>query len=172
MMPLNIIEMKNFVFILLINLVVYEVSAHDIRLATYEINLSREGYTLDINFDKIDLQRSLVNNYPENWEQINNEGMNGYIEMYLESNLQLSFNAQCVDINIESIVHDEEYIRVHASLSVKIDDVVTIEVANTCLIDYNDRYSNVVRSNLNGRSRSFHLNNERIRTVIDYREGA
>ncbi|UII33454.1 hypothetical protein LVD17_06410 [Fulvivirga ulvae] len=143
---------------------------HDIRMAIFEISEDNKNYTLDISFDKKDLERSLITAYPELLTVKDNMTRESYIKDYLESNFQLAINNKCIAPNIEAVTYEDEYVRIHATLPIKWQSVETINVFNTCLLDYNEGHSNIIKVRLNKRTRTFRLSAERITTVVDYRE--
>ena len=143
---------------------------HDIRMAIFEISKDSKNYTLDISFDKKDLERSLITAYPKLLTAKDNMTRESYIKDYLESNFQLAINNNCVVPNIEAVTYEDEYVRIHATLPIKWQNVETINVFNTCLLDYNEGHSNIIKVRLNERTRTFRLSSERITTVVDYRE--
>lgn len=143
---------------------------HDIRMAIFEIYKDNKSYILDISFDRMDLERSLITAYPELLTTADEEVREAYLKDYLESNFQLAFNSSCVVPNVEVIIYEEEYVRVHATLPIKRQKIETINVFNTCLLDYNEGHSNIIKVNLNDRVRTFRLSAERNMTIVDYRE--
>lgn len=143
---------------------------HDIRMAIFEISKGNENYALDISFDKTDLERSLITAYPELLPMTDNKTRESHIKDYLESNFQLAINNKCVVPNIEAVTYEDEYVRIHATIPIKWQRVETINVFNTCLLDYNEGHSNIIKVSLNDRTRTFRLSAERITTIVDYRE--
>lgn len=143
--------------------------AHDIKMAMFEISKSDAGYALDMSFDKLDLEKSLLTSFPEISGLTDNTLRAEYIKDYIESNLRMDFNGVCASPQISSIIYEEEYIRVYATIPLPLDSIHTIEVFNTCLIDYNKGHMNIIKVSLNDTVRTFRLSAERIRTTVEYK---
>jgi len=157
--------MKKLVFIVFI-FIVQLGYGHDIRMAMFEISQNEQGYLLEMSFDKLDLEKSLITAYPSLSESNDREAA---IIEYIKGNFQLSINDTCVDFEVEQITYEEEYVRVKATLPVEYKKIHIINVFNTCLIDYNEGHNNIIKSKLNGKTRTFRLSHKRTSTVIDYR---
>ena len=143
---------------------------HGLNMATFEIFQEGQTYQLRASLDREDLGRSVLTNYRELGQPGDWEAMKPFIARYLKSNFQLIINAHCVDIQVKEVSYTQNLVTISAELPLQVfEEVKTIQVLNTCLIDYKSRHSNVIRATLNGRERSFLLNSDRIRTIIDYR---
>lgn len=161
--------MKKILIILLLLLCHFSY-AHDIKMAVFEITESGNGYALDISFDKLELEKSLITAYPELLTMNDNERRERFIIEYLEGNFQMMFNGSCVSPEIHSVSYERDYVRVHATVVRHFTDIKTIDVFNTCLIDYNKGHLNIIKVSLHDRVRTFRLSADRIRTTIDYQE--
>jgi len=159
--------MRIFLTILLLQIATFGYG-HDIRLAIFEISegQSVNQLILNISFDKDDLELSLTMNYP----QISQGVKNDLIRKYVNENFQISLNSNSVELIINSIKYDDEFVRLTASITEFNESIKQIRVFNTCLIDYTEEHSNIIKSKLYDKVRSFRLTEDRISTVIDYSE--
>ena len=160
--------MKRILIIILLTVSHFGYS-HDMKMAMFEIFKSDVGYGLDMSFDKLDFEKSLITSFPEMSGLKDSEARAAYIIHYIESNLQMDFNGVCITPEVQSIVYEEEYVRVYAMLPLQLDDIHTINIFNTCLIDYNEGHMNIIKVRLNGAVRTFRLSAERIRTTVEYK---
>ncbi len=148
-----------------------EALSHGMHMAIFEISQTEEGCSLNISFDKEDLVKSLLTNYPDLSGKQDIASMRSHIVAYLNSNFQLRFNTQCIDVDVTDILYAKNYVRIKASLLTEVNEMIrSVSVFNTCLIDYTEGHTNVVRAHLNGRFRSFKLDRERTSTFIDYND--
>lgn len=144
--------------------------AHDIQIATFEISDAADGFAIEIALDKEDFGKSLLTAFPDLKVDSGIEVWEAHIKQYIAMNFQLRFNGHCEDLVIDNITYDENYIRLSGHIPSQIRKVSKIDVFNTCLIDYNEGHLNLVRSNINGKNRTFRLSENRISTVIEYVE--
>lgn len=141
--------------------------SHDIKMAIFEISRQYNGYIMEVSLDKADFERSLLTTYPVLQQSDDPDLRKHFIREYLYNNFQLHINAQCQEMRIEKITHQEEYVKLAIELPY-IGTVKEINVFNTCLIDYNPGHMNIFKANLNDKVRTFNLNEDRITTSFSY----
>ncbi|TRX61336.1 hypothetical protein FNH22_04580 [Fulvivirga sp. M361] len=158
--------MKKHIIIIIILFLCYNSYGHELNMAIFEITRGDSGYVLNINFDRRNLEKSLVTTYPELINAHHEVSWRIHIQEYLAANFQLIVNEQCTEIDIHAIDYEQDYIRITASLPLPEVQIQTINVFNTCLIDYNETHSNLIRTNVFGKARAFRLDKDRIEVVI------
>lgn len=160
--------MKRIALVTILFLSSYFGYGHDLRMAVFEINRVENGLSLSVNFDRDALLRSVLTANQE-FETLTEPQLNELIVWYINHNLGLSINGNCVEIEFDSIHHDNENISLQGLMIGQYGNVEYIEVFNTCLIDYNKKHLNIMKSTLHNRVRTFRLSEDRIVTTIDYR---
>ena len=158
--------MKKHIITVIILFLWYTGDCHELNMAIFEIIREDSGYTLNINFDRRNLEKSLVTTYPELINAHHEISWRMHIQEYLAANFQLMINEQCTEIDIHAIDYEQDYIRINANVSFPEVQIQTIGVFNTCLIDYNKAHSNLIRTNIFGKVRAFRLDKDRIEIVI------
>ncbi len=133
-------------------------AAHDLRIAYFEISKKEAGYELVVRFDRQDILKEL-GAFSE---------LDVALTSYLASHLSLLFDGEKVNWQVNDVTMDQLFIQMKCSLQTRRNQVSTINVWNTCLIDAVEKHDNIVISQLHGRSRSFRLNRKREQTIIKY----
>lgn len=158
--------MRKLILILVLSCSVLVGYSHDARLAVFEVSQDDGQYKLTINLDILDLQKSILTAYPELQGQ-NGEQYKGYIEEYIRNNFQLIIDGECQEWATDSMKFDKNYMRLYCKLDY-VGEAKEIEVFNTCLIDYNEKHTNIFKSTLHDKIRTFKLSAERISTRVTY----
>ncbi|MTI38550.1 DUF6702 family protein [Fulvivirga lutimaris] len=159
--------MKTLSIILITFLVNISAYGHSARMAIFELSETDGHYTMSVALDIDDLLKSLITSYPE-FEKANTEReYEEFINRYLQANFQLQINSQCQEMIVRSISNDDEYVRILIDLPFS-GDAVSLNVFNTCLIDYNEGHLNIFKSSLHDRIRTFKLDKDRISTELSY----
>lgn len=136
--------------------------AHDVRMAVFEISEKNNAFDLFVRFDREDLLIALREYCPDY-----NQLTDCFVE-YMDSNLNLQFNGQPVELVYDKHLFEQDFVELNFQLKTSESLVKTIKVENTCMIQSMEGHLNIVKSMLNGRSRSFRLDKDRVETIIRY----
>jgi len=142
--------------------------AHDLKMAFFEFTESTRGIVLQLTFDKDDLALSLTKINPELegekdlkvWEQA--------AKAYLTTHFKLKLNQAEMKVSPTTFGYDKDYVRIEMVMDNVPAQVKTIDIWSDCLIADIKGQSNIVKSKLNGKTRTFRLNKKRTSIKIDY----
>ena len=148
--------MRRLVFPALLFLT-FNLNAHDIRLAYFEISRDSDHYNLIIRFDRDDILNEL-GAFGD---------LNEAFGRYIDGHLSLIFDGHKVRWQVNEIQLEDLFVIVDCEIAYN-SDVKTINVWNTSLISSIDGHDNVVVLKLHNKNRSFRLNKQRQITVIRY----
>ena len=145
------------------------VQAHDIRLAIFELSESASGdyLSLNVSMDKEDLQRSISNLHPD-FADASATTKENWIVAYLKENFKITAAQDCAEITNFDLSYEEDFVKIKARVKGLSKPIRQIQIQNTCLIDYTEGHSNIIKCKLHGKLRSFRLTEDRVSTVIEY----
>lgn len=135
---------------------------HDFKIGRFELRPEDESITLYVRLDRFNILeaiKSKCTNYNE---------LDKCFEDYLNSHFALSFDGEKATPKHIKHVFKEEFIELYFDLEVSPNGVNKIEVFNNALLEISDRQENILYSMLNDKRRSFRMNKDRIRTIIQY----
>ena len=156
-------------FLLLLLSFASTLEAHDIRIAIYELSESddKDHLILNASVDAEDLEKSLRSTYKE-YQQASSAEKEQWMIIYFSKHLQFNIGGQFVQMKGFSFRYEEGFVKVNAVLPYTSRPIRQINVVNTCLIDYTEGHSNIIKCKLHGKLRSFRLTEDRTSTLIEY----
>lgn len=142
----------------------WETSAHEFKFGHFELRPNEEDITLFVRLDRYDILEAMKTQ----------SGCNGYsnldvcITEYVNEHFKLNFDGE--DACFEYTQHKikEEFIEVFFRIGINPVGVKSISVFNDVLLQQYAKQENIVSTLLNDKRRSFRLNKDRIKTVIEY----
>jgi len=129
--------------------------AHEVPIALFDITIvSDETITIDIQFDKEDLEKAIAVPTNEN------------IEAYLSVNTQWQLNKKITPLEICSIQKDQEHYSIQTQFPPLSKKLEMIDIRNSCLIEI-PNHSNIIYLHYDGKKRGFRLHKDRLQTSIE-----
>ncbi len=132
---------------------------HDIPIAVFHITASDDILELDITFDLEDLSESLG----MMTRDINLKS----IQEYLNENTVFQFNAQVTSLEISEVQIVRDHIKIKGNFGITTKHIDIIKIENTCLNNIS-HHSNVIRIDLNNKSRDFRMHDKRTVITLNY----
>jgi hypothetical protein len=142
--------------------------AHEFKMGMFEFYQTKNGYQLDMKFDKVDLLTGIRVNFSEYSSETSSLQFESYVSDYINSNLGITINQTCIEFTIDTVEFEDDFIVVYADLNYTIDNIEEITIYNTCLLDVVDGHSNVMNFLIKDRRRTFRLDEDRVRTIVSY----
>ncbi|MFY0653416.1 MAG: hypothetical protein JXQ96_15345 [Cyclobacteriaceae bacterium] len=152
---------KNIIITLIIVLLGFTSSAHDIQIAKFEVSYAGNNNSVLIKFDRDDIINSIAS------EGNKVVSISDQIFNYVYCNFSLKFNHENVNLLLTKIVYETDMIYVFGKLNCKMIEVNTVEIINTCLQELED-HNNIVEFDMKDRSRSFRMTKDRTYTRFKY----
>ena len=141
----------------------------DIKLAIFEIFQDGAAIKLNITLDKEDFLKAVGEN---DFNPHNSKLTEGKAFGYFDENLAITIDKQCTNFSITNIEFDEMTILFSGFLEKESSSIKEIAITNTCLINSFSNYDNIMKLEVNGKSRSFRLNQNRISTSAIYEDAS
>ena len=154
--------MKTFIFsiFLLGNFTVLAKPVHEVPLAIFNLNIEANSVSLDILFDKADLENAVK-------QQPSSSAFQQQIEDYLLQNMQWLFNQKMVAFEICSMVKNREHYQIKVDFVGFKEELTQVEISNTCLVETIDKHSNILNVFYKKKQRSFRLHKARTKTLFE-----
>jgi len=140
---------------------------HDFKLAIFEIYQEGTAIKLNITLDKEDFFKAV---YEDAAFQAAEKLIEGKACGYFDENLTITIDKHCTNFSITSIQVDEMNIRFSGFLGKESGSIKEINIINTCLVEDFSNHDNIMKLKINGKSRSFRLNQQRTSTTAIYEE--
>ncbi len=144
--------------------------AHEIPLATYDLQLKNNELELVMVFDQGDFEKALLFDFNRKSLPYYHFRRNNLVKKYLKRHLKWTINDQEASVSFQKITLEDHHYEIKAVFSDFGDAVQKIGIYNSCLVDVIEDHSNLIYAHLNGKTRGFRLHKDRMTTFINYSE--
>lgn len=159
-----IFQIKKSIWVLLLTGLAIPGFAHNLKMATYSIGYGESGLELWVAFDQHDLKRAL-----EKDGICNGSGALSFcLDQYISHNLSATINGQKMQLEFSSSNKNEEYITVVFSIKNPPPKIMEFKLNNTCMIELDDDYRNIVMIDLQNDERSYRMTKDRTEIIVKY----
>jgi len=139
---------------------------HDFDIANFEVSQKGDRLNLQIKMDKEDLESLYAT--PQK-ELVDLTKAHQFIDGYLEEHFNLVVNDQKVNFQLKEISKETNFYYLALDSKRKITQIIRhIQLTNTCLIEQDNKHSNIVSFNINEKYRTFRMHKDRVRIVVKY----
>ena len=135
--------------------------APDKPLATFDLWVEEETIFMEVKFDKRHLELAITETYDEAFCQ-------EMVEKYLINHSQWLVDEEVMDIEVFHFKVEHNSCSLKAKLNLKSNEIHSLEVRNTCLIDQVVNHSNIVFVHHLGKDRAFRLSRRKTQTLITW----
>lgn len=138
-------------------------SAHESKIALFELSQQDDQVVLSIRLDLEDLATSIgtpLSSVPPECSAI--------AETYIYERVKININEKMLDICMLNQSQDGHYLKITASLGEVKGNIEKINIWNTCFIDSIAKHSNIIHARLNKKTRSFRMDKDRTFISISY----
>ncbi len=132
---------------------------HDIAMAKFDVIQNNETISLEVSFDREDLESTFGEHVEINEETVGN---------YLNKKTSWTFNNESPTIKVVSLSEDRLFYRVSCQFEGSYSNIKKIKVQNTCLLEQVDGHSNIVSFEVNGKYRMFRMHEGRQEIFVGY----
>ena len=133
--------------------------SHDIQVAFFKLSQEDNQLTMEIKFEKEDLEST----FDENHIELNDKN----IKTYLLKNLTLAINGNKQQLSFDEMLIKNKHIYLKSNI-LEIDEVVkSVDIQNTCLLNIAN-HSNIVEVRLNKSERDFLMDSDRTSIKLSY----
>ena len=143
--------------ILMIGLMAFALEAHDLKIALFDIRYEDGQMSCFVRVDRVEFFKALDNTVT-----------NQSIQNYVADHFTMQFDEKKASLAVLDYELRPDFIEIEMEVSDYIVRPKQIKVMNTFLLDQMEEQENVVRFNLNDKTRSFRLNSERKETLVKY----
>jgi hypothetical protein len=159
-----------FIFILLPLLAFTTVHKYYVSVTKIEYVKEKESVQIISRIFIDDFEKLLRERYDENII-LNSENelstIDLYIERYLADKLKIDINGKACKFNYLGKEYEDDIVFCYMEIE-KIEYIKTFEISNAILLDMFDEQENIVRTNINGKRKSFILNNGNDKDVLNF----
>lgn len=131
---------------------------HDAAIGVFNIYVSQQKVWMDIHLDQDDFQIALQTFKGSEEEKV---------FQYLANQLKIELNNQSNSLEICSIEFDELRCHINGEFPLAPWPVQKINIKNTCLVEVNEKQSNLIHINSEAGRRSFRLHDGRREISVD-----
>ena len=132
---------------------------HTIPLALYDLKLEQELISLNIHFDKEDMNETLdISDTAGDFEKA--------IIQYFKDHTSWVINEMRIDFEVDKIWLKKDHYVLECSAKMARSDVQSIDIENTCLINIRN-HSNIINVRYDDKDRTFRLHKGRTQTQIE-----
>lgn len=148
------------------------VNAHKYYVSITKIEYVREKQSVQI-ITRIfidDFERLLKERFDDNIvleSNLNEEQIDSYIKKYLLSRLKISINNKQSVVGFIGKEYDEDVVQCYLEIE-NVDTIKSFEIENKVLFDLFSDQKNIVRTNINGRNKSFILIPENDKGMLNF----
>ncbi|MEP2023935.1 MAG: DUF6702 family protein [Reichenbachiella sp.] len=156
---------KVCITILILNVLVGvdSVKAHELNFGLFELFEQDQAYFMEIRLDKANLVEAVGNNAGKS-----KEDWNCALSQYLNAHMSLSINEAIASFDYQAFTFLDDIIVVTAKLDVPLQEISTIKVDNTVLLETIENQTNIIKAAFHSKKRSFRLDKDRVSTIIKY----
>lgn len=141
-------------------------SAHDIKLAVFELSENQNELALTISIDRNDLMKVLQ---PAMQGLGKNKSFLQVATDYFNEKMAIAVNDECAAILLSRVEYSDHMIYFSGSLKCSVSQPIReIKMSNSCLVDAFSQHENIMKLRLNNKTRSFRLNKDLTSTVAYY----
>lgn len=157
--------MRTLLFVILL-LSSVRLSAHEVPIAFFNIDIEDTVMHLMIQFDVEDLDYAVSSFYGELITETRSQHTSS-ISKYVSSHFSISLNQRDITTTIQEIKRDGDHYFITVRSICLEDRIQSIEIKNECLIYEIEQHSNIIRLHQTGQDeRGFRLHEGRISTKI------
>lgn len=148
------------IFLILLSL--FSKESHEFSIGRFELRPEDSQITLYIKLDRKDLLEAIKSNCTDY------NKLDQCFEDYITSHFTLSFDGKPVSPIHNKHVFNDEFIELFFDLNTSPEGVTRIEVFNNTFLDLYERQENILYFLLNDKKRSFRMNKDRVRIIVQY----
>lgn len=146
--------------ILLLICSLYSILSHDIQVAIFKITQEKKIVHIDFIFEKDDMLLSLK----KSETMINEEQLQNYVQNHFS--FEINNNIQVLSYSRFNI--DDKHILLRGSVLNAIQQIQSIKIYNTCLLDIED-HSNIIEIRVHDQERDYLMNSDRTTIEVDFK---
>ena len=125
------------------------VEVHDKPVAMFQISQQEEKIIIDVSFHTKDFSKSA---------KVSEDQLNkAIIQEYMLENTTFRVNSNRIPLNVTYFSNKKNHIRVKGSLELIDEEIKSLKIKNTCLIDVMG-HENIMYINLNGTVKDYRMN--------------
>ncbi|GAA4281385.1 DUF6702 family protein [Gaetbulibacter aestuarii] len=117
-----------------------------------------------------DIERALQNNYNDTLVIAGKnepEIVNTYLKKYFNSRFSVKINGQSSNINFIGKEYDGDIMKCYLEIP-NVSQVYSFEITDAILFDIDDSQKNIIKTNINGKQKSFILDTDSKKKVLNF----
>lgn len=148
--------MNKFIFLVLTISCSWIGQCHELKMASFQIKEEAKGLKITIQLDKGAIFKVL-----QIQEKSSKDFYADRIENYLLAHMDWVINDSCVSVLFSEVKDDQDIVYVKGFLSYPPDQIQTLEIQNTCLVEEEKNHRNVVTFQMKDQFRGFEMDRRR-----------
>lgn len=134
------------------------INDHDIPLAIFNIYQRSHNVSLEVTIDTEDLTEDLNISANDLSKEV--------LVNYLTDNTSFSFDNIIVGLEVNSVEHIGDHIKINCDFTKEIKDISHIKIINTCLLNVPNQ-SNIIQVNINSNSKDYRMHKKRKTITVE-----